>query len=50
LREDSYKSKLDMKSLKKDFGLDLEAMSSFGPKQLEQRQKLLFKISAQIWK
>ena len=50
LREDSYKSKLDMASLKTEFNLDLQPMNSFGPEQLEQRQRLLFDIASIIWK
>ncbi|NOT74434.1 MAG: DUF262 domain-containing protein [Cyclobacteriaceae bacterium] len=49
LRTDTYKSKLDMTDLKKKHSLELEAMDSFGPAELEQRQKLLFEISKTIW-
>ena len=49
LREDSYKSKMDMKDLKSKHGLDLEKMNKFGPDELEVRQKLLYKISSIIW-
>lgn len=49
LREDSYKAKLDMKSLKENFDLDLQPMNNFGPEQLEQRQRLLFDIASIIW-
>ncbi|MCI5059844.1 MAG: DUF262 domain-containing HNH endonuclease family protein [Alphaproteobacteria bacterium] len=50
LREDSYKSKLDMNNLKSKYNLDLEPMNNFGPKELELRQKLLYEISSIIWK
>ncbi|MEM6838687.1 MAG: DUF1524 domain-containing protein [Cyanobacteria bacterium P01_C01_bin.120] len=50
LREDSYKSKLDMKALKERYNLDLQAYDSFGPEELNARQKLLFEISSIIWK
>ncbi|WP_289064179.1 DUF262 domain-containing protein [uncultured Zobellia sp.] len=50
LREDTYKSKLDMRDLKQKFKLDLEPMNQFGKDELETRQKLLFAISQNIWK
>ena len=50
LRDDSYKSKLDMQSLITRFNLDLRPYDSFGPDELESRQKLLFDISSLIWK
>jgi uncharacterized protein with ParB-like and HNH nuclease domain len=50
LREDSYKSKLDMRSLKSAFGLDLVALSKFGPDELEARHKMLFQLTGIIWK
>ena len=50
LREDSYKSKLDMKALKERYKLDLCPYDSFGPEELNARQKLLFEISSIIWK
>lgn len=50
LREDSYKSKLDMKALKERYKLDLQPYDSFGPEELDARQKLLFEISSIIWK
>lgn len=49
LREDTYKSKLDMNDLKAKFNLDLKPMSQFGKDELETRQKLLFSISKNIW-
>ncbi|MCU4162510.1 DUF262 domain-containing protein [Carboxylicivirga caseinilyticus] len=49
LREDAYKSKLDMKDLKSKYGLDLRAMNKFGKEELEMRQRLLFAISKYIW-
>lgn len=50
LREDTYKSKLDMNDLKNKFGLDLKPMIKFGKDELENRQRLLFAISQNIWK
>ncbi len=50
LRDDSYKSKLDMSALITRFNLDLRPFDSFGPEELESRQKLLFDISSLIWK
>ena len=50
LREDSYKSKLDLKALKTEFALDLEPLNTFGPDELEARHKLLFKLVEIIWK
>ena len=49
LREDSYKSKLDMKKLKENFDLDLEHLTHFGPEELEKRHRLLFNIASHIW-
>jgi Protein of unknown function DUF262/Protein of unknown function (DUF1524) len=49
LRADSYKSKLDMTSLKTRHGLDLEPLEQFGPEELEARHKLLFKLAGLIW-
>ncbi len=51
LRADSYKSKLAMDDLKRNFNLDLRPYDdSFGSAELESRQKLLFDISSLIWK
>lgn len=50
LRDDSYKSKLDMNALITRFNLDLRPFDSFGQGELESRQKLLFDISSLIWK
>jgi hypothetical protein len=49
LREDNYKSKLDVRDLQKKLNGMLEPMPLFGPQQLEQRHKLLFEISNLIW-
>lgn len=49
LRDDSYKSKLDMSALKERYDLALEPMDQFGPDQLEARHKLLFKLVGVIW-
>ena len=50
LREDSYKSKLDMNALKTGFDLDLAPLEKFGPDELEARHKLLFQLVGIIWK
>jgi uncharacterized protein with ParB-like and HNH nuclease domain len=51
LREDFYKSKKDLEDMKKKFNLDaLKALANFGASELEFRQKLLYDISAIIWK
>lgn len=50
LRSDSYKSKLDLLALKKQFDLDLAPLERFGPDELEARHKLLFKLIGIIWK
>lgn len=50
LRTDSYKSKLDMQSLKERHNLELCSYDSFGPEELNARQKLLYEISSIIWK
>ena len=50
LREDSYKSKIDMRDLKETFNLDLKPLNQFGPDELEARHRLLFEISKIIWK
>ncbi|MCH7536039.1 MAG: HNH endonuclease [Bacteroidetes bacterium] len=49
LREDTYKSKLDFRDLNNNYNLGLESLNQFGPKELEKRQKILFKISSIIW-
>lgn len=49
LREDSYKSKLDFENLRISFDLNFEPVDQFGPNELENRHKLLYKISKIIW-
>ncbi|CAK1755312.1 DUF262 domain-containing protein [Vibrio crassostreae] len=49
LREDSYKSKLDLQQLQIDFDLNLRPLQEFGSEALEERQKLLFEISKIMW-
>ncbi|MGL1937134.1 MAG: DUF262 domain-containing HNH endonuclease family protein [Fibrobacterales bacterium] len=49
LREDAYKSKLDMNALMNEYKLDLKPMNTFGLDELEVRQRLLFEISKIIW-
>lgn len=51
LREDTYKSKLDLLDLIKKYKLSMRAMpEEFGPNELEERQKLLAQIIKIIWK
>jgi len=50
LRADSYKSKLDMQTLKVGFDLELEPLAQFGPDEVEARHKLLYKMARLIWK
>ncbi|OBQ56752.1 DUF262 domain-containing protein [Halodesulfovibrio spirochaetisodalis] len=49
LREDTYKSKIDMRKLNQDENLDLKPLHTFGPAELEYRQETLFKIASKIW-
>jgi hypothetical protein len=49
LREDSYKSKLDLVEFRKRHNLDLNPYGSFGPDELEARHKLLFEFVKMIW-
>lgn len=38
-----------MKALKSRYGLKMEPIERFGPDQLEERHKLLFKLTGIIW-
>lgn len=49
LREDSYKSKLDFTDMMKTHKLNFRPMSEFGPKELEERHKLLYSMVSKIW-
>lgn len=49
LREDSYKSKLDFKQFFETNGLSFRPLSTFGPDELEERQRLLFELCNLIW-
>ncbi|SEA16511.1 Uncharacterized conserved protein, contains ParB-like and HNH nuclease domains [Desulfuromusa kysingii] len=49
LRPDTYKSKLDLKAFMEKHNLDFRPLDTFGPVELEYRQKLLFDISSLIW-
>ena len=49
LRQDSYKSHLDFTQWIEKTGLNFRPMDTFGPKELEERQKLLFDIIKYIW-
>jgi hypothetical protein len=50
LREDTYKSKLDFTSMINKFSLQFRPMDEFGPDELEERHKLLYKIVKIVWK
>lgn len=50
LREDNYKSKLDFTTMMKNYNLNFRSMDTFGPEELEERQKLLFDMAEIIWK
>jgi hypothetical protein len=49
LRDDAYHSKLDFRQFAKDCGLPFQPLAKFGPNELEERQRLLFDMSALIW-
>ncbi len=51
LREDFYKSKLDLKDFKNKCALDdlIPLNDQFGPEELESRQKILYKMIKIIW-
>ena len=50
LTDDFYQSNIDLRILNDKFGLSLRAMDTFGAEEVEERQKILFKIAEQIWK
>jgi len=49
LREDFYKSKLDVKDFKKKYNLDLKPYNTFDKNSVEERHKLLYEIISIIW-
>lgn len=49
LREDAYKSKIDVRDFKEKYALNLEHMEKFGPEELEKRHRLLYELSRLIW-
>ena len=49
LRQDTYKSSLDMEGLRNRFDLDLRPLDHFGPEDLESRHRLLFEMVKIIW-
>lgn len=49
LRADSYEHKLDFLNWIKESNLDFKPISNFGPKEIEERQQLLFKLFEKIW-
>jgi hypothetical protein len=50
LRADSYKSKLDFTRMINKFALTFRHMDTFGPEELEERDKLLYDMVCVIWK
>jgi hypothetical protein len=49
LRAATYKSKLDFKQFVKTQELKFRSMETFGPEELEERQRLLFDLCGLIW-
>lgn len=49
LRDDTYKSKLDFRDFIKASKLNFKPLTTFGPAELEERQKLLFDVCTLIW-
>jgi hypothetical protein len=49
LRSDTYKSKLDFSGFVRENSLAFRPLDEFGPEELDERQKLLFDLSAMIW-
>ncbi|HMQ05456.1 MAG TPA: DUF262 domain-containing protein [Pyrinomonadaceae bacterium] len=49
LREDCYKSKLDFADFIEEKGLSFQCLATFGPNEVESRQRLLFDLSNLIW-
>lgn len=49
LREDTYQSKLDFKEFIATNKLAFRPLDQFGPKELEERQRLLFDLLRMIW-
>lgn len=50
LTKDFYKSNQDFKDFKNKYQLDFKSYDSFGPKEIEERHKLLFELCKLIWK
>ena len=49
LLADSYKSKLDMRDLMITYDLELMPLAQFGPNEVEDRHRLLFRLAEIIW-
>jgi hypothetical protein len=49
LRADAYHKKLHFRDFLSRTGLKFRSMDKFGPEELEERQKLLFKIVSSLW-
>lgn len=49
LREDTYKSKLDLENFRAKYGLDLQPIDMFDADSIEKRQQLLYKMASAIW-
>ena len=49
LRQDSYKSKLDFQRMIDKYNLPFRPLDKFGPDEIEERQRLLYKMVKIIW-
>lgn len=49
LREDAYKTKIDFKRMQEKYDLKFSHYDTYGPVEVEERQKLLYHISKHIW-
>lgn len=50
LREDTYKSKLDLNDLIRNYKLTLKPMKNFGPDEVEERHRVLAQLIEIIWR
>lgn len=49
LREDAYQSKLDFRDFAREHQLEFRPLPTFGPDELEARQRLLYDLASLIW-
>lgn len=49
LRQDAYQSKLDFREFMNTHSLSFRPLATFGPDELEERQRLLFDLTSVIW-